>query len=159
VSFNVGIARSFPGFGVGSFLAAYAQSAIALSGTAQQTKTIPASGTLTGIPGTTCGKINIKIYAGSGTSPTLTDILVQASDGTNLVPVFEYHPNVALALTTTQWFNRFFEYILDTASTTAAAGGANGQLLPGGATSFNVLTTLGGTSPGAKMDLEIIPLI
>jgi hypothetical protein len=159
VSFNVGVARIFPGFGVGTFYSAFAQSAIVLSGTAQQTKHIPATGSLVSPPGTTTGRINIKIYDGSGTSPTLTDILVQATDGTNTVPIFEYHPNVALALSTTSWFNRYFDYLLDTASATASAGGTTGQLLPGGATSFNILVTLGGTSPGALMDLELIPLV
>ncbi len=149
--------RTFPGKGVGVRNdSVYYQSAIALSGTGQQTKTIPATGV---ILGTTAGKIRIKIYNGGGTSPTLTDLLVQATDGTNTLPVFGYHPNTALVLSTTSWFDQYFGYLLDTIGAISGSGGAVGQLIAGGATSFNVLTTLGGTSPTASMDLEIVPLV
>src|ERR1700693_508239 len=154
---NVRLDRTFPGEGVGVRNdSVYLQTGIALSGTAQQSSPIPLTGT---ILGTTAGKIRIKIYNGGGTSPTLVDILVVASDGTNFVPVFAYHPNVALTLLTTQWYDAYFAYLLDTASVTNDAGGVKGQLLPGGATSFSVKTTLGGTSATASMDLEIVPLV
>ncbi len=156
MALNVRVDRTFPGYGVGVRNdATYYQAGIALSGTGQVSSPIPATGVLLG---TTTGKIRIKIYNGGGTSPTLTDILVQASDGTNLVTIFVFHPNTALALTTTSWFDQLFDYLLD-AATSGSGGGAVGQLLPGGATSFNVKTTMGGTSPTASMDLEIVPLV
>ena len=156
MALNVRVDRTFPGQGVGVRNdTLYYQTGVSLSGTGQQTKTIPASGV---ILGTTAGYIRIKIYNGGGTSPTLTDLLVQASDGTNLVPIYFLHPNVAIALTATQWFDDYFDYLLDTAAS-GSGGGAAGQLLPGGATSFNILTTMGGTSPTASMDLEIVPLV
>jgi hypothetical protein len=157
VAINVRLDRTFPGYGQGVRNdSVYLQSGIALSGTAQQTKTIPATGV---ILGTTAGKIRIKIYGSGGTTPALTDLLVQASDGTNTVPIYWLHPNAAVSLSTTQWIDFFFEYLLDTASTTAGSGGAAGQLKPGGATLFNILTTMSGTGPTAIMDLEIVPLI
>lgn len=157
MSINVRVERTLPGYGVSVRNdSVYLQSGLSLSGTGQQTFPIPATGTLLG---TTIGKIHIKIYNGGGTSPTLTNILVQASDGTNLVPIFEYHPNTALALSTTSWFERIFDYLVDAVTGSSGSGGAVGQLIAGGATSFNVLTTLGGTSATASMDLEICPLV
>lgn len=157
-SIVVRLTRIFPGFGVPvQNDSVYLRTGISLSTTGQQTNTIPATGTLS--PGTTVGRLRIKIYNGGGTSPTLIDLLVQASDGTNTIPVYSNHPNVAFAISTTSWFDRYFEYLLDTATVTANAGGANGQLLPGGVTSFNILTTLGGTTPTASMDLELAPLV
>ncbi len=156
MALNVRVDRTFPGFGVGVRNdATYYQAGLALSGTVQQTFPIPATGV---ILGTTAGKIRMKVYNGAGTSPTLVDLQVNASDGTNSVSIFNYHPSTALALSTTAWFDRYFNYLLDTAAS-GSGGGAVGQLLPGGATSFNVLTTLGGTSPTASMDLEIVPLV
>jgi len=135
----------------------YYQAGIALSGTVQATSPIPATGV---ILGTTAGKIRVKIYNGGGTSPTLVDLLVTASDGTNTVLIGQslFHPSAAWALTTTAWFEVVIDYLLDTAAS-GSGGGAAGQLLPGGATSFSVKTTLGGTSPTASMDLEIVPLV
>jgi hypothetical protein len=140
--------------------ASFLQTGLALSGTAQQSFPMPSSGTFA-IP-TTVGRIRIKIYNGGGTSPTVADVLILASDGTNSVVVGQglVHPNAAVAITTTQWYEEEFEYILDTAAS-GAGGGASGQLssVVGGANSFSVKTTLGGTSPTASMDMEICPLI
>lgn len=155
MAFNVGLARTFPGYGVSIDSSTYSLVGVALSGTGQASTVLAATGAL---PGTTAGKIRIKIYNGAGTSPTLVDIVVTATDGTNTVEIFAFHPNSAITLSSTNWFDGFFEYLLDTASATAGAGGAFGQLLPGGATSFTIKTTLGGTSPSASMDLEIRPL-
>jgi hypothetical protein len=155
-SFNVRVDRLFPGTGQGFRNdAVYVRNGIALSTTGQVTNTMPATGT---ILGTTTGRFRIKIYNGGGTTPTLVDLVVNATDGTNTVQVFSLHPSVAITLSTTSWFDRNFEYLLDMASS-GSGGGATGQLLPGGATSFNILTTLGGTTPTASMDLEIVPLI
>jgi hypothetical protein len=158
-SINVRLDRVFPGYGVGVRNDnVYLRTGIALSTTGAQTNTMPATGTLS--PGTTVGQQRFKIYNGGGTSPTLVSLTVSATDGTN-TPYFIYTntPATALALSTTGWFDRFFEYLLDTATTTAGAGGASGQLLPGGATSFTATTTLGGTTPTASMDWEIVPLV
>ena len=156
MALNVRVDRLFPGTGVGVRNdSIYYQAGLALSGTVQQTFPIPATGV---ILGTTAGRIRIKIYNGGGTSPALVDLLVTATDATNTVQIFNYHPNTALTLTSTQWFDRNFEYLLDAAAS-GSGGGTVGQLLPGGATSFNVLTTLSGTSATASMDLEIVPLV
>jgi hypothetical protein len=159
MALNVRADRIFPGMGVGVRAdSSYLQTGIALSTTGQQSNPIPSSGV---ILGTTVGAIRIKIYNGGGTSPTLVDLLVTASDGTNTVLIAQslIHPTVAWPLTTaTSWFEFEFEYLLDAASS-GSGGGAAGQLLPGGATSFSVKTTLGGTSPTASMDVEIVPLI
>jgi hypothetical protein len=155
---TVRVSRTFPGFGVGiKNDTLYLGSGVALTEAGNPTLVpIPATGV---ILGTTAGKIHMKIYNGGGTTPTVTDILVTASDGTNTVRVFEYHPNVAAPINATNWFERYFEYLLDTAPTTALAGGVNGALLPGGATSFSIAVTLGGTTGTASLDWEIVPLV
>jgi len=133
---------------------------IALSGTGQQSNTIPASGSLALT--TTCGRIRCKIYNGSGTSPTVVDLVVTAGDGTNAVTIAQglFHPNAAVTLSATSWFEAEFEYIVDTAAS-GAGGGASGQLsgTVGGANVITFKTTLGGTSPAASMDVELCPLI
>ena len=156
MSLNVRLDRTFPGEGVSVRNdSVYYQSGITLSTTGAVSNPIPATGV---ILGTTAGKIRIKIYNGGGTSPTIVNIQVNASDGTNTVPLYTYHPTTALALSTTSWFDTYIAYLLDTASSTTN-GGAVGQLIAGGATSFSVITTLGGTTPTASMDLEIFPLV
>jgi hypothetical protein len=162
VAFNKRLDSIFPGMGVGLRNdAVLIQTGIALSTTGQQSTPIPASGVLA--PTTSAGRIRIKIYNGGGTSPTLIDLLVTATDGTNtvLIPQSLIHPTVAWPLTTaTSWFEFEFEFILDVASS-GAGGGAVGQLsgVIGGANAFSVKTTLGGTTPTASMDLELVPLI
>jgi hypothetical protein len=156
VSINVRLDRTFPGVGAPIRNdSLYLQTGIALSGTVQQSSPIPASGT---ILGTTAGRIRFKLYNGGGTTPALTDILVTASDGTNTVPIYWLHPNAAITLSTTQWIDTWFDYLLDTAAS-GSGGGAAGQLLPGGATSFSFKSTMSGTSPTASLDLEIVPLV
>jgi hypothetical protein len=154
----VRVSRTFPGYGVGvKNDNVYLGTGVALTEAGNPTIVpIPATGV---ILGTTAGKIRLKIYNGGGTTPTVTDILVTASDGTNTVRVFEYHPNVAQPINATNWFDRFFEYLLDTATLSTGAGGAAGQLLPGGATSFSIAVTLGGTTGTASLDWEIVPLV
>lgn len=158
MALNIRLDRLFPGMGVSVRNdALYYQAGIALSTTGQVSNPIPASGT---ILATTAGRIRVKIYNGGGTSPTLIDLVVQASDGTNTVTIGQglIHPTVAVPITTTSWLEFEFEYILDAAAS-GSGGGVAGQMLPGGATSFAVKTTLGGTSPTASMDLELVPLI
>ena len=160
MSLNIRLDRIFPGMGVSVRNdTQYLRAGIALSGTPQQTSVLPATGII--LP-TTAGRIRVKIYNGGGTTPTFTDLVVNASDGTNTVIIGPslVHPASAIGLTATQWFEYEFEYLLDTAAS-GAGGGATGQLsgVVGGATSFNILTTMGGTSPTASMDVEICPLI
>lgn len=158
-SINVSVKRLFPGFGVPvQNDSIYLRTGIALSTTGAQTNTIPATGVLA--VGTTAGRFRFKIYNGGGTSPTLVTASVTATDGTNTpYPLFTTTPATPFAIGTTGWVDRFFDYLIDTATTTAGAGGATGQLLPGGAVTFTISTTLGGTSPTASMDLELAPLV
>ena len=140
--------------------ATFVQLALAMTGTVQQSFPIPATGVL--VPTTTAGRIRLKIYNGGGTSPTLTDLVITATDGTNTITLLQslVHPTVAVAITATAWMEFEFEYLLDVA-TSGAGGGASGQLssLIGGANAFSVKTTMGGTTPTALMDLELAPLI
>ena len=161
MSINIRLDRIFPGMGQPLRNdALYLQTGLALSGTAQQTFPIPASGVL--VPTTTAGRIRVKIYNGGGTTPAVTDIVITATDGTNTVEILQgtFHTNVAVSLTATSWLEFEFEYILDTAPS-GAGGGASGQLsgVIGGANAFSVKTTLSGTAPTASMDMEICPLI
>jgi len=164
MSLNVRLARTFPGFGVGvSNDSVYYQAGVALSGTTAQTTAHPASSVLLAPP-TTCGKFRIKIYNFGGTTPTVLAVNVFATDGTNSVLIYDdfvpTNTGMTLAGATTKWYDKMFDYVIDTAAS-GAGGGATGQLsgTVGGATYFNVLTILGGTSPTASMDLEIVPLI
>jgi hypothetical protein len=157
MALTIRLDRTFPGMGSPMRNdAIFLQTGLAMSGTAQQSFPIPASGVLSFQ--TTTGKIRMKVYNGGGTTPALTDILVTASDGTNSVVIGNslLHPTVAVTLiaASNQFFEFFFEYLLDS----GAGGGASGTLA-GGATSFSVKTTMSGTSPTASMDLEICPLI
>ena len=161
MAFNRRLDSLFPGMGVTVRNdSVYYQSGISLSGNSQQTSPIPSTGTLAVT--STAGRIRIKIYNGGGTSPVLADLVVNAGDGTNTIIIGQsiLHPTVACPLITARWFDYEFEYILDVA-TSGAGGVVSGQLsgTVGGANIFNVLTTLGGTSPTASMDVEIAPLI
>jgi hypothetical protein len=151
---NVNLSRAFPGFGVGVSSSQYTSLAQALVGTT--TLVLPTTGVFT--LGTTCGRVRIKIYAPGGTSPTVSSIVFTATDGTNTVAFGAYNPPTAVSLLTTSWLDMINDYILDTAAS-GSGGGATGQLLPGGATKFSFIVTMGGTSPTASADLEIVPLI
>jgi hypothetical protein len=161
VAFNRRCDSLLPGLGQGfrqdSLLL---QTGLAMSGTAPQSFPIPSSGTLALT--FTAGRVRIKIYNGGGTSPTLVDFFVTAGDGTNTIVIGQslVHPNAAIAISATQWFEFEFEFILDVA-TSGAGGGASGQLSSaiGGANQMAVKTTMGGTSPTASLDVELVPLI
>lgn len=160
MALNVSVRRTFPGLGVSvKNDALYVGTGIALTQAGNPTVVpIPATGT---ILGTTSGKIRLKIYGGGGTTPIITSLLVTASDGTNTVRIHTEVPVAAgIPLTAaTSWYDCYFEYLLDTATTTAGAGGATGQLLPGGATSFSISVNLGTTTGTASLDWEIAPLV
>lgn len=123
---------------------------IALSGTGQQTNTLPTSGSIS--PTCCRGYLRTKIYGGGGTSPTVVDITFTAGDGTNTVQLDNFHPGTAVTISATSYVDFLADILLDY---TAAAAGAAGCLLNYGATVFNCLTTLGGTSPTATMDWEV----
>ena len=152
MAINNSVANNSPGFGAPQLVQ---RLGVALSGSGQQTTSIPSSGSIT--PGIYQGKVRIKVYNGTGTGVTLTDLVLQITDGTNTVVFAEFHPNSAVALTSTQWVDWDEDFTVDFGSTT---GGATGQLIaPGAATAaaivVQVLTTLG-VPGGATMDVEVI---
>ena len=122
---------------------------------------IPVTGSVSGNP-VYRGKVRIKIYNGIGTSPTVTLLTSSITDGTNTVvlPAGSYGTGTTpitptIALTSTNWLELTFEFLVDYS---AAGGGATGTLLGPGTAAAVVLTitpTLGGTSPGATMDVEV----
>ncbi len=115
---------------------------VALSGTGQGSTTLPSSSTWSA-PHTVCGGwLRVKIYAGIGTSPTLVDLLATLSDGTTTCQIAQVHPNTAVTLSSTSIFDEIFPFY------TGVTG-----------TSITVKTTLGGTSPGATMDLEVAGIV
>jgi hypothetical protein len=104
-----------------------------LSGTAQQTTS------LTGItPTISRGYFRMRVSTGGGTSPTLTDVIVQVTDGTTTTTVYVFHPNTALALSANIQFDVTIPLLVDI-----------------NVSQVNVLTTMGGTSPTSKLDMEI----
>jgi len=160
MAFNRRLDSTFPGFGVSvrndsAYLSA--GNSITTSGS-PNTVTLPSSGTWS--VGTTVGKGRIKIY-NAATSPVLTVLKVSFSDGTNTVflpGVFPY-PTGLPVVSSTNWYEIYFDYLLDVATTSSGAGGAYGQLLPGGATSMSVVSTITGSGASLSMDVEICPLI
>jgi len=134
--------------GVGNEL--YTSVNVVLSGTAQQTKTVPATGSFS--PAVNRGYWRCKVYNGGGTSPTLTDLTVNGYDGTNTVVVDNFHPGTASTLSATAYVDVLSDFLFDY---TTAGGGASGSLLQYGATVLQFLTTMGGTSPTATADYEV----
>lgn len=146
------IANNSSGFGTPQLVQ---RVGVALSGSSQQTTSVPSSGSIT--PGIYQGKIRVKIYAGTGTGVTLVDLVLQITDGTNTVILDNYHPNSAPGLTATQWVDFMWDFCVDFGGTT---GGATGNLIAPGASSaaaivVQVLTTLG-VPGGATLDVEVI---
>jgi hypothetical protein len=142
------VATAGPGYGSG-FLTA--RTAIAVS--SGNASVVPSSGSLA-LP-VYRGKIRVKIYNGGGTSPTLTKLQISITDGTNTVIVEDRNFGTAVVLSSTNYYDGVFNFLVDY---TTAGGGATGSLL-GPANSpamvVNVTPTLGGTSPGATMDVEV----
>ena len=114
---------------------------------------------LTGLtPTISRGYVRVKIYGAGGTSPTVVLLDIVLTDGTTFVVVFRYNPTTPLVM-----------------STTAASGSpytnggslSAGLVVPGGldflvpflvdinVNQLSVDITLGGTTPTAKLDLEI----
>ena len=126
------------------------QTNISMNGAGPTTTTVPSTGAFS--PVVNRGYVRVKVYNGGGTSPTLTDITLQAGDGTNTVTLDNFHPGVAVTLSTTSFADVLFDFLLDSLTT---GGGATGTLSGGGATIFKILTTFGGTAPSALMDIEV----
>lgn len=160
MAFNRRLDSTFPGFGVGVRNdASYQQIAVALSGTAQQTVPLPATGTFS--TPFTAGKLRLKIYGGGGTTPAISDIVVSFTDGTNTVypPQGVYHPTAAKTLSATLWLEWYFEFLFDVAST-GGSGTVGGMLASvGGANAGTILTTMTGTSPTASLDIDFMPIV
>src|ERR1700721_111980 len=97
-----------PGFGSGGNAS---NIGIALSGTGQQTNTIPASGSF--ILAFFAGQLRIKFYDGAGTAPAGSDVTIQASDGTNTVTLANFHPGTAVPITSTGYLDLNFDLLLD----------------------------------------------
>lgn len=120
--------------GFGSSLPPVLNQTLALSGTERQTNTlVPTLPSRSGI-------VNVKISAGTGTSPTVVALDITATDGTTTEQVDAYNPAVAYALGANAVLHKTFRYLVDLNATTITVG-----------------TTLGGTSPGATLDLELCP--
>src|SRR5712691_3578715 len=85
--------------------------AVALSTTGEGTTTIPATGALS--PTLRTGIVNIKIFSGTGTSPTVTRVHINATDGTTTEEVFEYNPSTAFALASAKVLHLRVEMLVD----------------------------------------------
>lgn len=127
--------------GMGSSLPPVLNQTLALSGTTRQTNTLTPT-----LPSRS-GIVNVKISAGIGTSPTVVALDITATDGTATEQVDAYNPAVAYALGANAVFHKTFRYLVDLNAASAGPG----------ATTITVGTTLGGTSPGATLDLELCP--
>jgi hypothetical protein len=153
MAFNIRLARTLPSLGTTRMNdGVLMRAGVALTGTAAQTTPIPATGVLR--TPTTAGKIRVKIYGGG--AATITNVVVSASDGTNSCMVATLPGGT---LSATSFYDQMADYLVDTATTTGAGGGAIGQLsaAAGGATSFQVVTTL--SAGTATMDVELCPTL
>lgn len=107
----------------------------ALSGTTLQTTSLTAL-----VPSVRAGKFRYKLSLGTGTAPTVVAVKVNLTDGTNTATVHEFTPTVAVPLSSVAAVDVVFEFLTGL-----------------GVTQIDVLTTLGGTSPGATLDIEVAP--
>lgn len=153
MALNISLNRIFPGFGVAVRNNSLYQNLGVVLG-ASTTVTLPSTSTFP--IGLVAGKIRLKVYAGSGTTPVLTDIKLNALDGTNTVCFYNFHPGTGVTLSSTSWFEHIEDFLIDTAAS-GSGGGATGQLSStnGGATSFNAVITLTGTGEAALADFEL----
>lgn len=143
------VATAGPGYGSGFLVA---RTAIAVS--SGSASAVPSTGALS--QPVYRGKIRVKIYNGAGTSPTLTKVQVAITDGTNTVIVEDRNFSTAITLSSTNYYDGVFNFLIDYST---AGGGATGTLLGPTVSTLamvvNVTPTLGGTSPAATMDIEV----
>jgi hypothetical protein len=125
----------YPGYGQPSVYGV--KNAVSLTTTGQQTNTFNAANTPGIGQGMTKGLARVKVYNGGGTSPTVA-IIVQVTDGTNTYIVANI-PATAVAALANSGVDFYIDFGVDI--------------------SFNamsILTTLGGTTPTASMDAELV---
>lgn len=138
-TFTERVADICPGFGspLGNDTV-FTQTNVALSGTGQSTTTLPKTSTWTASQTLSAGYVRVKVYGGSGTSPTLTDVVITGSNGTITTELAALHPNSAIALSATSYVELLFPFITDLTLT-----------------SISILLTMGGTGPGSTLDCEV----
>jgi hypothetical protein len=157
MAFANGLSRTFPGFGLSFYSGNNSIQGVPISSaTAYYIPSVtPFTTAVPFLVGMTVGRMRIKIYNGGGTSPVLTKVQVIASDGTNSVVIFDDNLGATIAISATSWYERIFDFILDTAAG-STNGGAVGQLINGGAVQFKITPTMTGTSPTFSMDAEVL---
>jgi hypothetical protein len=174
MALNIGVSRTFPGFGIPSLQSIQVATGIPVtSGTTYYVPGTPVNTNTTAgllIPTVTVGRLRIKIYNGLGTTPAVTKIQVKASDGTNSVVIADWNFGTAVSITSTSWLDLMTDFIADTA-TGSTSGGAVGQLISassatsgnGGVQYLSIVPTLTGTAPpsggAVTMDWEVFGLI
>lgn len=168
MAINISVQRTFPGFGVSMLTSIQVATGIAV--TSGSTYYVPGTSlnSVAGliVPTITTGRVRVKVYNGTGTSPTLSKLQIMGYDGTNSVVIADWNFSTAVTLSSTSWADVISDFICDTAPSTTS-GGAVGYLIGGAsATSGNggiqcikVIPTLGGTGPGCTMDVELFGLI
>lgn len=143
------VATAGPGYGSGFLVS---RTGVAVSSGAATA--VPATGSLA--QPVYRGKIRVKIYNGTGTSPTLTKLQIAITDGVNTVVVEDRNFGTAVTLNSTNYYDGVFNFLIDYST---AGGGATGTVLaPTVSTNaqvVNVTPTLGGTGPGATIDVEV----
>jgi len=168
MAITVSVQRTFPGFGVSSLQSI--QQATGIAVTSGNTYYVPGTSlnSVAGllVPTITAGRFRIKMYNGTGTSPTVTKLQVFSYDGTNSVVIADWNFGTAVTLSSTSWLDLMMDFITDTAPSTTS-GGAVGYLIGGasattgngGIQTLKFVPTLGGTGPGCTMDIEVFGLI
>jgi hypothetical protein len=126
---------------------------ISLSTTGAQTNS------LTGItPTFTRGAVRVKIYGAGGTTPTIIMCQVVVTDGTTFVGIGTVNPTTALALSTSASSGSPYTNSGNITSSVITGGGYD-WLFPFcvdiNCNQVSILTTLGGTTPTAKLDFEV----
>lgn len=111
---------------------------------------VPASGSIS--PAVTRGYWRCKVY-NTTSAVTLTNINVQAADGTNTIVVDQFVPIAVISITATAWVDFLGDFIVDTST---AGGGATGGLIFGGATFFNFIFNVATASGSCSADCEIV---
>ena len=104
------------------------------------TVTVPSSGSFS--PTMSTGRVRVKIYNGTGTSPAVTKVTLTGTDGTTTETFDTWYPDTSLSLSSTAWFDKVFIFLSEL-----------------NLTSISCVATLSGTSEGASMDIEVLGTI
>lgn len=169
MAINISVGRIFPAFGSPTYQAQQTNAGIpVISGTkyfVPSASPFTTAGTL--VPTITAGRLRVKIYNPSSSANTLTKVQIVATDGTNTVVFGDANFSTAVTLSSTSWYDAFFDFCVDTAPSTTS-GGAVGYLIGsasattgnGGITAIGVTPTLSSTNvTGISMDLEVFGAI